>query len=91
MQRSESEEAGGFRESSQVLSRLNPNPNPNADPNQALSRLTNPNPNPNPYPNPNQALSRLSGVLLNGCRTERIGRRIIVALGAVLPHVAVQP
>jgi len=52
MQRSESEEAGGYRESS-------------------------------------QALSRLCGVLLNGCRTERIGRRILLALGAVLPHVAV--
>ena len=54
---------------------------------------SNPNPNatPNPNANPDQALSRLSGVLLNGCRTERIGQRIIVALGAVLPHVAVQP
>ena len=52
MQWSESEEAGGYRESS-------------------------------------QALSRLCGVLLNGCRTERIGRRILLALGAVLPHVAV--
>ena len=41
------------------------------------------------YRESSRALSRLRGVLLNGCRTERIGRRILAALGAVLPRVAV--
>jgi hypothetical protein len=69
--RPESEEAGGFRESSQALSRLC----------GVLLTVTL----TLTLTLTSQALSRLCGVLLNGCRTERIGRRIIVALGAVQP------
>jgi hypothetical protein len=79
--RPESEEAGGFRESSQALSRLcgvllTVTVTVTVTVTLTLTltlTLTS------------QALSRLCGVLLNGCRTERIGRRIIVALGAVQP------